>query len=156
MRRLALTAAAALLVIPVAVSAPESGDAAPAVVKTAFNAKLKRAIVVDGKGRTLYMFTADIGGKPNCAAVHPACPRIWPAYTSAGAPRAGKGIKASLLGVTKGAGGVRQVTYNRHPLYYFAGGSGTGTGDKLPGHVRGQGVHGTWYVLAPAGIPIRK
>jgi predicted lipoprotein with Yx(FWY)xxD motif len=129
---------------------------APAVVKTAYNAALKTAIVVDGKGRTLYMFTADTSGTPNCAAVHPDCPKIWPAYASAGKPVAGKGVKASLLGVTKGAGGVRQVTYNRHPLYLFRGGHGTGTGDRLPGHVRGQGVHGAWYVLSAKGTPIRR
>jgi predicted lipoprotein with Yx(FWY)xxD motif len=125
-------------------------------VKTAFNTKLKATIVVDGKGRTLYMFTADTGGTPNCAAVHPDCPKVWPAFTSAGKPKAGKGVKASLLGVTKGAGGVRQVTYNRHPLYYFRGGHGAGSGDRLAGQVRGQGVQGSWYVLSARGTPIRK
>jgi predicted lipoprotein with Yx(FWY)xxD motif len=153
MRRLALAVLGAAFALAPLAAGAASG---PALVKTAYNAKLKATIVVDGKGRTLYMFTADLGGTANCAAVHPDCPKVWLALVSAGAPRAGKGITASLLGVTKGAGGVRQVTYNRRPLYLFRGGHGTGAGDKLPGHVRGQGVHGSWYVLSPKGAPIRK
>jgi predicted lipoprotein with Yx(FWY)xxD motif len=142
--------AAAGLLVAVAAPAPTG-----TVVKTAYNAKLKATILVDGKGRTLYMFTADTGGIPVCAAAHPDCPKVWPALASAGAPRAGKGVKASLLSRTKGAGGVQQVTYNRHPLYYFQGGHGTGAGDKLPGQVRGQGVQNVWFVLSARGTPIR-
>jgi predicted lipoprotein with Yx(FWY)xxD motif len=47
------------------------------------------------------------------------------------------------------------VSYNRHPLYYFRGGHGTGTGDKLPGDIRGQGVQSVWFVLSARGTPIR-
>jgi predicted lipoprotein with Yx(FWY)xxD motif len=147
----------AALWVAAAAGLPAAAAPSPAgaLVKTAYNAKLKAAIVVDGKGRTLYMFTADIGGTPVCAAVHPDCPKVWPAFASRGAPRAGKGIKASLLSITTGAGGVRQVSYNRHPLYYFRGGHGTGTGDKLPGDIRGQGVQSVWFVLSARGTPIR-
>ena len=44
----------------------------------------------------------------------------------------------------------RQVTYDGHPLYYFAG-------DKAPGDVRGQGIDnfgGGWYVVTPGGDKI--
>lgn len=126
-----------------------------AVVKVAFNKTLKKTIVVDGNGRTLYMFSYDTTGKATCAAVYPACPKVWPAFTTTGKPLAGKGIKASLLGTTRGAGGTTQVTYNRHPLYHFAGLSGV-AGDKMPGDVRGQDWLQVWYVLLPNGTPFRK
>jgi predicted lipoprotein with Yx(FWY)xxD motif len=132
-----------------------SAPSSRAVVKVGFNAKLKKKIVVDAKGRTLYMYTADTGGKPACAASTPTCPKVWPALTTNGKPIAGKGINASRLRVVRGAGGSRQVSYNRHPLYYFHGGFGTGTGDKKPGDARGQGVFSAWYVLPPKGMPIK-
>jgi predicted lipoprotein with Yx(FWY)xxD motif len=67
-----------------------------------------------------------------------------------GAPTAGNGAKASLLGTTKRSDGTEQVTYNQHPLYLF-------TGDTAPGQTTGQGSAGfgaPWYVLAPGGDPI--
>ena len=161
MRRIALvTLLAALLLSGLVVSATAvGGQTAPssrAVVKTAFNKTLKKTIVVDGSGRTVYMFTADTGGTATCAAADPDCPKVWPAFTSTGKPLAGKGINASLLGTTKGAGGKQQVTYNRHPLYYFHGGFDAGRGDKKPGDVKGQGFVVSWYVLSPKGTPTRK
>src|SRR5690348_16941536 len=73
----------------------------PAVVKTAYNKTLKATILVDGTGRTLYMYTADPKNVSTCAAVDPSCPKIWPAYTTSGKPTAGSGVKASLLATTK-------------------------------------------------------
>jgi predicted lipoprotein with Yx(FWY)xxD motif len=153
-RRIVLSALVALVAGALLVGAAAPAPAV-AVVKTAYNATLKTTIVVDGAGRTLYMFVPDGRGTPVCAAAHPDCPKVWPAFATRGKPRAGKGIDASLLSVTKGAGGARQVAYNRHPLYYFRGGHGTGAGDRLPGHVRGQGVHSLWFVLSAKGTPIR-
>ena len=118
-------------------------------MKVAFNKTLKKAIVVDGRGRTLYMLTADTGGMPTCAKIDPRCPKVWPAFTSTGKPLAGKGIDARLLGTATGAGGSQQVTYNRHPLYHF-------DQDKKPGDVKGQAFFDIWYVLSPKGTPIRK
>jgi predicted lipoprotein with Yx(FWY)xxD motif len=127
-----------------------------AVVKTAFNKKLKKTIVVDGAGRTLYMFTADVNGKPGaCAGLGSTCLKAWPAYTSGSAPIARKGIKASLLKTASGPGARRQVVYNHHPLYHFAGGQGLGRGDRRPGDVRGEGIETVWYVLSPKGKPIK-
>lgn len=120
-----------------------------AVVKVAFNKDLKTAIVVDGSGRTVYMFTDDTKGLPTWAHVAPSCPKLWPAFTSAGKPLAGKGIDARLLGIVRGAGSSRQVTYNRHPLYHYVS-------DHQPGDATGQARLGLWYVLSPKGTPIRK
>jgi predicted lipoprotein with Yx(FWY)xxD motif len=145
------------------VHAGAEGAAAPAsqaLVKTAFNKKLGKTIVVDNAGRTLYLFTTDLKGKDTvCTPKGPygaECPAIWPPLTSAGPPRAGSGIKGALLGVYTRIDGKRQVTYNGHPLYYFHGDSSTPPGDRKPGDVRGEGFAGEWYVLSPNGAPIRK
>jgi len=130
-----------------------------AVVKVAYNPRLKKQILVDGSGRTLYMFTSDIGGKDTvCTPQGPygaECPAIWPPLTSTAPPRAGKGINAKRLDVYLRRDGKRQVTYNHHPLYYFHGDPATPPGDKKPGDVNGEGFYQEWYVLAPSGRPLR-
>lgn len=162
-RRLLIHAAAVLVLGALAAGAGVQGVAATsssAVVKTAFNKTLKKTILVDGAGRTLYMFTSDISGKDTiCTPSGPygaECPTIWPPLTSAAAPRAGSGVNAALLGVYLRRDGKRQVTYNHHPLYYFHGDPNTPPGDKKPGDARGEGFVNEWYVLAPSGTPIRK
>ena len=73
-----------------------------------------------------------------------------------GAPRAGKGAKASLLGTAKRTGGGLQVTYKGHPLYTNAGATGVGlVADKKPGDVNGQRFLEIWWTLSPVGTPIR-
>lgn len=157
---MAVLLAMLLLSVFVASGAAIGGKAAPSagtVVKVAFNKKLQKSIVVDGNGRTVYMFAADTGGTPNCTVkIDPICPKLWPPVTTAGAPRSGKGIVASKLSTTKYPNGVTQIRYNRHPLYYFSGCCGYGPGDRKPGDARGQGVFDVWYVLSPQGKPIRK
>jgi predicted lipoprotein with Yx(FWY)xxD motif len=100
------------------------------------------------------MLTEDTHGKATCEQADPQCPSLWPALTTKGKPQAGPGIKASLLGTTRGAHGVTQVTYNRHPLYYWHGSGTAFPGDKKPGDVKGQGFYNVWYVLSPKGNPI--
>ncbi len=150
-RRALVTALAALLLSGLVVTTAVEGVAATssgALVKTAYNTRLKTMIVVDSAGRTLYMFTTDVNGKDTvCTPQGPygaECPQIWPPLTSAGSPRAGNGIKPSLLGVYKRRDGKRQVANNGHPLYYFHGDPSTPPGDKKPGDVRGQGFVSEW------------
>jgi len=45
--------------------------------------------------------------------------------------------------------GQTQVAANGWPLYYFAN-------DETPGDTNGQGVGDVWWVLDPAGMPIRE
>jgi predicted lipoprotein with Yx(FWY)xxD motif len=104
-------------------------------------------ILVDGSGRTLYLFEKD---QPNRSACSGACVAAWPVDSSSGAPKAGSGVKASLLGMIKRSDGSPQVTYNRHPLYYFARDSG-------PDQQNGQGIDAfgaEWYVVTPAGMAV--
>ena len=101
-------------------------------------------ILVDGSGRILYLFEKD---QPNQSACAGACGAAWPVDQTSGTPKAGSSVKASLLGSIKRSDGTTQVTYNKHPLYYFAR-------DSQAGQHNGQGVDAfgaEWYVLTPAG-----
>ncbi len=101
-------------------------------------------ILVDSKGRTLYLFEADSDGKSTCSG---ACAQAWPPVTSKGQPTAGGGVDASKLGTTTRDDGSVQVTYAGHPLYLYAGDSG-------PGQANGNGSDAfgaEWYALTPAG-----
>jgi predicted lipoprotein with Yx(FWY)xxD motif len=140
--------AAALLV---ALPTGAGTKATRAVVKTAYNKKLKRTIVVDGSGRALYMFTADVGGKPACTpqTLGASCVHQWPPLKSKRKPTAGKGIDAKKLAVVTRSDKIKQAVYNHHPLYHYIG-------DDKPGDVYGQNYLGAWYVLSPAGKPIKK
>ncbi|HEY8814198.1 MAG TPA: hypothetical protein VIP57_03735 [Candidatus Dormibacteraeota bacterium] len=106
-------------------------------------------ILVDGKGRTLYLFVADSGTRSTCNSS--ACVQYWPPVLTKGAPQAGAGVKGSLLGTTKRQDGTTEVTYAGHPLYYFIS-------DTKAGDVTGQGIDGfggPWYVVSPSGMQIR-
>src|SRR6266403_2948738 len=150
-------ALAVALITAAAIAATASATSSSGVVvKTAFNASLKKTILVAGNGMTLYMFTADTAGTSLCTndpQYH--CSKAWPALLTTGAPHAGAGAKASLLGTVKRSDGGVQVTYRRHPLYFFRGGQGLGKGDTKPGQIRGQAAVDLWWVLSPAGNPIK-
>jgi predicted lipoprotein with Yx(FWY)xxD motif len=103
-------------------------------------------ILVNSKGRTLYLFQADSGTTSACTA---ACAAAWPPLTSA-TPKVGKGAKASLASTATRSEGKPQVIYNGHPLYTYSG-------DKKAGNTNGQGVNtfgGLWYVLSPTGSQV--
>ena len=112
-------------------------------IAVATNAKLGQ-ILVDGKGITVYLFVADSGTTSNC---YTSCAAIWPPVLTTGAPQAGTGADASLLGTTMRTDGKTEVTYAGHPLYYFVQ-------DKASGDATGQGINGfggLWWVLTPSG-----
>jgi predicted lipoprotein with Yx(FWY)xxD motif len=124
---------------PASTSGGQSGVATVAATSTNLG-----MILVDGSGRTLYLFEKD---QPNQSACAGACVAAWPVDQSSGAPKAGSGVKASLLGTIKRGDGTTQVTYNQHPLYYYAG-------DSQAGQHNGQDINAfgaEWYVLTPAG-----
>lgn len=101
-------------------------------------------ILVDDKGNTLYLFLADKKNKSNCTG---ACAKAWPPLLTKGAAEVGKGVDKKLLDKTKRSDGDEQVTYNGHPLYYYAG-------DTEPGQTNGQNLDqfgAEWYVLDAKG-----
>jgi len=126
-----------------AASPASSPAAAAATIKVAADAKLGQ-ILVNGEGMTVYLFVADTSTASTC---YTSCAAIWPPVLTTGAPVAGAGAQASLLGTTARTDGTTEATYAGHPLYYFIK-------DKKPGDTTGQGVNGfgaLWWVLAPSG-----
>ena len=104
-------------------------------------------VLVDGRGRTLYLFAKDKHGKSACTAQ---CAAFWPPLITSGKPRATAGAKASLLGTTKRADGRLQVTYNHHPLYTFVK-------DTKKGQTSGEAVDAfgaEWYAVSAAGAKV--
>jgi predicted lipoprotein with Yx(FWY)xxD motif len=106
-------------------------------------------ILVDGGGRTLYVFAKDKRGKSSCTGK---CAAFWPPLIASGRPLASRGVKASLLGTTKRPDGGLQVTYTHHPLYTFVK-------DVRKGQTNGEEVEAfgaEWYAVSPAGAWIEK
>ena len=103
--------------------------------------------LVDAHGRTLYLFEGD---SRDVSRLSSAGLSVWPRLIAAGPVTAGNGVQMAKLGSTTSPSGVRQVTYNGHPLYYYAG-------DTKPGSTRGQALNefgALWYVLRPTGSAV--
>jgi predicted lipoprotein with Yx(FWY)xxD motif len=120
-------------------------ESAPAAGPVTINAKALSIgkVLVDAKGRTLYLFEKDKGlkGKSAC---DKACAAEWPPVLTTAKPTAGSGVKSEWLGTITLPDGKMQVTYHNWPLYYFVD-------DKAPGDTAGQGVTAfgaKWYVVA--------
>jgi predicted lipoprotein with Yx(FWY)xxD motif len=104
-------------------------------------------ILVASSGKTLYMFAHDTSTKSTCSG---SCATFWPPLVTTGKAQAGPGVTAGLLGTTHRADGKLQVTYNGHPLYFFAN-------DKKAGETGGEGIKafgGKWWVLSPTGVKV--
>jgi len=144
--RFGIAMIAALLVLGVGTALAASGSAAPAAKVATAPSGLGR-ILVDGHGRTLYLFEKDRHGSSACAG---ACASYWPPLLTNGKAVAGKGAKRSLLGSIRRTDGTRQVTYAGHPLYLFYG-------DTKRGQTNGEGLTdfgAGWYALSSAGKKI--
>lgn len=107
-------------------------------------------VLVDNKGRTLYLDDQEKSGKILCAKAD--CTAIWAPLTMRGgdAPTGPSSVNAKL-GTLKRPDGTTQVTLNGAPLYTFAD-------DHVPGDVKGDGqkdqFDGTsfsWHAATPNG-----
>ena len=108
-------------------------------------------MLVNGEGRTLYMFEPDKRTKVTCLG---SCAAVWPPLkVSEGEKAVASGeAQASLLDSYPNPAGGRVVTYADWPLYTYVG-------DPSPGTANGQALDlngGLWYVLAPSGDIIKK
>jgi predicted lipoprotein with Yx(FWY)xxD motif len=101
------------------------------------------SILVDGQGRTLYLFEQDNGTTSACTG---SCAQVWPALAAA-KPTAGTGADAAMLGTANGQV-AQQVTYSGHLLYTYSG-------DAAPGDVKGVSIPG-WYPVNPSGAKVDK
>jgi predicted lipoprotein with Yx(FWY)xxD motif len=100
-------------------------------------------MLFDSKKQAIYIFENDPKGKTVC---YGECAKAWPPVLTKGKPKAGDGVRASLLGTVKRAGGARQVTYAGKPLYFYS--------HEGPGEVRCHNVNlngGFWWVVGPNG-----
>jgi predicted lipoprotein with Yx(FWY)xxD motif len=147
-------------------AAAGSGGTVIAAVRGEFGPML---VVGSGhyKGYSLYFISSDnaphhygcgpkavpvLGMKLACTGPSSDTQAEWPAITTKGAPVAGPGVSAKLLGSVQRKGVGDQVTYAGHPLYLF---------DTSPGAITGEGWdepslppwHGVWWVMSPSGQP---
>ena len=93
--------------------------------------------------QAIYIFQNDRKDKSVC---YGECAQAWPPVLTRGRPKAGKGVKDSLLGTTKRRDGRLQVTYAGKPLYFYA--------HEGPGEVRCHNVDlngGLWWVVGSDG-----
>jgi predicted lipoprotein with Yx(FWY)xxD motif len=124
-----------------------NGQAAAAAVVNLREVAGTGKVLVDGKGRTLYLFQADTAGKSTCSG---ACASAWPPFTVTGTPQAGSGVDQAKLATIHRSHGTTQVVYGGHALYFYVG-------DSAAGEAKGQGLKAfgaDWYVVAASGNKI--
>ena len=153
-RRLGIVAtlAATVAVVAIGWSGAASSKAAARHVAAAATVQTRKVgklgvVLVNSKGRTLYMFLRDKQKKVTCTSK--SCVAAWPPLKlkKGQTATAGGAARKKLLGMDG-----RVVTYNRWPLYTYAG-------DSKPGQANGQAQNlngGLWYVLSPSGKIIKK
>jgi predicted lipoprotein with Yx(FWY)xxD motif len=132
-----------------ALTVPAAAPASPTHAKVLLRSTSLGKVLVDTRGRTLYLFEADKAGKSSCYAQ---CAAAWPPYLTAAAPLAGPGLKQGLLRTTKRSDGKLQVVFAGHPLYRFSG-------DAKAGQVEGEGIEqfgGSWYAVGVAGKKVER
>ncbi|MFE1247989.1 SCO0930 family lipoprotein [Streptomyces sp. NPDC058735] len=119
-----------------------SGPSNPAGKLSVSTTEQVGKVVTDSLGLTLYRFDQDADKPPksNCDGD---CAKTWPPVPADDA-EAGEGIDKALLGSVTRADGTEQLTVGGWPAYRYAK-------DVNAGDVKGQGVGGKWYALAPDG-----
>jgi predicted lipoprotein with Yx(FWY)xxD motif len=146
MKNALIVAAAAVAVVLAGAAVAAAKPSARSATVTSAQTGLGR-IIVDGHGRSLYLFEKDARGRSACSGV---CASYWPPALTNGKPVAIRGAKPSLLGSIRRGDGSRQVSYAGHPLYLFSG-------DSRRGQTNGEGLQdfgAGWYVVTPAGKKI--
>jgi predicted lipoprotein with Yx(FWY)xxD motif len=107
-------------------------------------------IIIDRSGRTLYLFDIESDRSPVC---NGACALAWPPFLASGASGAAPSapeLDQALIATAVRNDGSLQLTYNGHPLYYYAG-------DHAAGEIKCQAVvefGGGWYVIDAKGNKI--
>ncbi|MEK6276695.1 MAG: hypothetical protein AABM29_01605 [Actinomycetota bacterium] len=151
--KIATTLALALLLLVTGVSASASSERVspldrvqPKGKKIKTRSSRFGTVLTNGVRQTIYAFSKEEGPKSECFGN---CAKVWPPVYTKAKPRARGETRGGLLGTIK-RGERRQVTYNGHPLYYYA--------NEGPGEILCQNVDefgGVWLVVNPAGDPVR-
>lgn len=103
-------------------------------------------ILVDSRGLTLYTYGHDKRNESFCTDV---CARVWPPATVSGTPTVATGVSRARLKTIKRSDHLTQLVYGGHPLYAFSE-------DTRRGQMGGEGFLGVWFVVSPAGKPIKR
>jgi predicted lipoprotein with Yx(FWY)xxD motif len=99
-------------------------------------------ILVDADGMTLYVFMNDTAGTSTCV---DACAAAWPPLIATSVT-VGDDLAAADFSLVARPDGTQQLAVKGMPLYAFSG-------DNAPGDTSGQGLNGSWYVVASDGTP---
>ena len=101
-------------------------------------------ILFDDAGQAIYIWEVEESDIAEC---YDDCAVAWPPVLTDGTPVAAGSVNGDLLGTTERTDGTTQVTYNGHPLYYYA--------HEGPGEVKCHNVSthgGLWWVVQPNGM----
>ncbi len=101
------------------------------------------SMLFNDKKQAIYIWEVEESSKAEC---YDDCATAWPPVLTDGAPRAEGEVNSELLGTTERTDGTTQVTYNGHPLYYYA--------HEAPGEVKCHNISthgGLWWVIQPNG-----
>jgi predicted lipoprotein with Yx(FWY)xxD motif len=123
-----------------ATQAPAAPASPSSVMTAALKTETTRAgrVLASSRGLTLYYYSEDKphSGTSVCTG---ACAMAWPPLAAPVKAPAGIRLPGKIGFITR-PNGVRQVTLNGYPLYFYAG-------DKAPGQAKGNGVGGSWHVI---------
>ncbi len=100
-------------------------------------------ILFDETGQAIYVFDVETTSRPRC---YGPCAEAWPPVLTEDPPVAGRRVSKALLGTTPRTDGTTQVTYDGHPLYFYAH---EGKDEVKCHDVVLNG--GTWYAVQPDG-----
>jgi len=152
MRPLGLSLATALLVAacggtattasptPSPTASPSPTPAPTIVAKVVTDAKLGKILVENTTGKTLYTWAKDSDESSQC---YDQCATFWPPFITTASTVAAAGVTTGKFGTSARKDGALQVTFNSHPLYFYAR-------DTAPGDTNGQGSTGfgaVWQVV---------
>ena len=101
-------------------------------------------MLFNDKRQAIYIWELEESTNAKC---YGNCADAWPPVLTDGAPRAAGSVRNELLGTTQRTDGSTQVTYNGHPLYYYA--------HERAGEVKCHNISthgGLWWVIQPSGI----
>jgi predicted lipoprotein with Yx(FWY)xxD motif len=100
-------------------------------------------MLFNNEGQAIYIWELEGSSTAEC---YGDCAEAWPPVLTNGTPRAMGGVSSNLLSTTRRTDGSTQVTYNGHPLYYYA--------HEKAGEVKCHNVSthgGLWWVIQPSG-----
>ena len=137
--------ASAAAAAPPSASATEAEQASEAGITLTTKETELGTVVVDGDGMVIYQFDKDTqhGTASTCAGE---CAAKWPIVPGEGEIKL-DGVTGTV-GSVESATGEKQLTVNGWPVYYFAG-------DTEAGMTSGQAKMDVWWVISPAGEPLR-